>query len=281
MANARSLEYWELAVLCSAALVNRVAHSPVCNWMFACGCRSLWQGGWSSCNVHSHSNHRCPWCLPWLSPVTAGWFHLWRLDSSFDQAAKPAPALRHCDSQGAPSARPRARWAYLLMELSVGFVYALLFAYPDFVLYRPPLCQEGAKAGRPRCRTPLAPAPTVPLGDSSGLDLIPSVLLGSLGATLWAVAIRRASLRLCALAGWHVPEAPPRQAVQAAESAPPRVPSLALPQRLGQPRRRSPHGAARCSCCSQDGCPGSAGPSTPGEQEGCANLELLQLQLDR
>uniref|UniRef100_A0A7S4Q5P6 Uncharacterized protein n=1 Tax=Alexandrium monilatum TaxID=311494 RepID=A0A7S4Q5P6_9DINO len=171
--------------------------------------------------------------------------------------------------------------AYLLMELSVGFVYALLFAYPDFVLYRPPLCQEGAKAGRPRCRTPLAPAPTVPLGDSSGLDLIPSVLLGSLGATLWAVAIRRASLRLCALAGWHVPEAPPRQAVQAAESAPPRVPSLALPQRLGQPRRRSPHGAARCSCCSQDGCPGSAGPSTPGEQEGCANLELLQLQLDR
>ena len=33
----------------------------VCNWLFQCGCRSLWAGADAACNIHTAGRH-CPVC---------------------------------------------------------------------------------------------------------------------------------------------------------------------------------------------------------------------------
>jgi hypothetical protein len=34
----------------------------VCDWLFDCGCRSLWAGADSMCNVHIAGSRHCPIC---------------------------------------------------------------------------------------------------------------------------------------------------------------------------------------------------------------------------
>jgi hypothetical protein len=34
----------------------------VCDWIFDCGCRSLWAGADAMCNVHLANVHHCPIC---------------------------------------------------------------------------------------------------------------------------------------------------------------------------------------------------------------------------
>ena len=33
-----------------------------CNWIFQCGCRSLWSGADRMCNIHAAHGRHCPWC---------------------------------------------------------------------------------------------------------------------------------------------------------------------------------------------------------------------------
>jgi hypothetical protein len=34
----------------------------LCNWIFRCGCRSLWAGADVACNIHALHGPHCPWC---------------------------------------------------------------------------------------------------------------------------------------------------------------------------------------------------------------------------
>ena len=34
----------------------------VCDWIFGCGCRSLWAGADALCNVHLAASRHCPFC---------------------------------------------------------------------------------------------------------------------------------------------------------------------------------------------------------------------------
>lgn len=34
----------------------------VCGATFACGCRSLWNGAATACNIHNAGPPHCPWC---------------------------------------------------------------------------------------------------------------------------------------------------------------------------------------------------------------------------
>lgn len=34
----------------------------LCNLIFRCGCRSLWNGADAACNIHAAHGHHCPWC---------------------------------------------------------------------------------------------------------------------------------------------------------------------------------------------------------------------------
>ena len=33
-----------------------------CNWVFRCGCQSLWAGADAHCNIHAAAGHHCPFC---------------------------------------------------------------------------------------------------------------------------------------------------------------------------------------------------------------------------
>jgi hypothetical protein len=33
-----------------------------CNWVFRCGCASLWSGAADHCNIHMNGVHHCPFC---------------------------------------------------------------------------------------------------------------------------------------------------------------------------------------------------------------------------
>lgn len=43
----------------------------VCDWMFDCGCRSLWAGADALCNVHQAGVHHCPICSRGIVGYTA------------------------------------------------------------------------------------------------------------------------------------------------------------------------------------------------------------------
>jgi hypothetical protein len=53
------------AKFCAAALVTSVFFINFinfCNWIYRCGCRSLWAGADTHCNVHRAGVRGCPFC---------------------------------------------------------------------------------------------------------------------------------------------------------------------------------------------------------------------------
>lgn len=39
----------------------------LCDWIYDCGCRSLWNGAAEMCNIHDAGTPDCPWCSTgWL-----------------------------------------------------------------------------------------------------------------------------------------------------------------------------------------------------------------------
>eukprot|EP00929_Paragymnodinium_shiwhaense_P062220 TRINITY_DN31062_c0_g1_i2.p1 TRINITY_DN31062_c0_g1~~TRINITY_DN31062_c0_g1_i2.p1 ORF type:complete len:124 (-),score=9.35 TRINITY_DN31062_c0_g1_i2:476-847(-) len=81
----------DAGIVYAMAMVNRVLHSPMCDWMFKCGCKTLWNGGWSDCNIHNmHGNPRCPWCMPAFDGVS---FHLTAYPAEKTQTSWPSRNL--------------------------------------------------------------------------------------------------------------------------------------------------------------------------------------------
>ena len=46
-----------------SAVVTCVFLINFCAWIYQCGCRSLWAGGVSHCNIHTPGVKHCPWCI--------------------------------------------------------------------------------------------------------------------------------------------------------------------------------------------------------------------------
>ena len=42
----------------------------VCDWIFDCGCHSLWAGADALCNVHLANIHHCPFCSRGIAGYT-------------------------------------------------------------------------------------------------------------------------------------------------------------------------------------------------------------------
>ena len=49
--------------------VTLVFFVDLCDLVFDCGCRSLWNGAAAHCNIHHALPPHCPWCL---HPLTGG-----------------------------------------------------------------------------------------------------------------------------------------------------------------------------------------------------------------
>jgi hypothetical protein len=58
-----------VTALLVAAGLSGVFLIDLCNVVYACGCRSLWAGAASACNVAAADPPHCPWCV-------AGWWGL-------------------------------------------------------------------------------------------------------------------------------------------------------------------------------------------------------------
>jgi hypothetical protein len=51
------------AVLCGIALaLNSVLFINLCNLVYQCGCKSLWDGADEHCNIHAKHGRHCPFC---------------------------------------------------------------------------------------------------------------------------------------------------------------------------------------------------------------------------
>jgi hypothetical protein len=50
------------AIFLVAASVTAVFFIDFCNWIYACGCRSLWAGADAHCNIHQPGARHCPFC---------------------------------------------------------------------------------------------------------------------------------------------------------------------------------------------------------------------------
>jgi hypothetical protein len=50
------------AIFVAAASVTSLLFLDFCNWIFACGCRSLWAGADAHCNIHHVGAKHCPFC---------------------------------------------------------------------------------------------------------------------------------------------------------------------------------------------------------------------------
>ena len=57
----------------AAATLSTVFFIDFCNWVFQCGCRSLWAGADAACNIHTHGVRHCPWCSVGMSGGIALW----------------------------------------------------------------------------------------------------------------------------------------------------------------------------------------------------------------
>lgn len=51
-----------LLVFALAAGIASLLFIDLCDLLFDCGCRSLWNGAAESCNIHQADGPHCPWC---------------------------------------------------------------------------------------------------------------------------------------------------------------------------------------------------------------------------
>jgi len=49
--------------------ISSVFFIDVCDLVFDCGCRSVWAGASTACNIHHTAGPHCPWCA---HPLAAG-----------------------------------------------------------------------------------------------------------------------------------------------------------------------------------------------------------------
>jgi len=167
-------------VIYSWSILYVLLHNHICDLIFACGCPPIWSTVWT-CNILTPGpmNRRCPWCQPWFSPATEGWYHLYFFNSSFDQGGLSVLALYACP------------WGFKLIifiaiQVVVGKVYQIYTGYPYFLgMGELPLSPT------PSGTTTIAP----PSGDDSdgpsmwlnNFAFVRNVLLWSWGDVAWVL----------------------------------------------------------------------------------------------
>ena len=57
------LSWAKAAVFAAAAATACVFFIDWCDFLFRCGCESLWAAAAAHCNIHEASPPHCPWCI--------------------------------------------------------------------------------------------------------------------------------------------------------------------------------------------------------------------------
>jgi hypothetical protein len=73
------------------SIIALILVTPLCGFLFDCGCTWPWSGLDSECNFHQHDTvHKCPWCASWI----IGWFSVGvSIASGAFVVASPLPIL--------------------------------------------------------------------------------------------------------------------------------------------------------------------------------------------
>merc|ERR550519_74769 len=121
-------------------------------------------------------NKKCPWCRPWYSPATRGWYHLYALNSSFDQGGLSVLVLY-------ASPWKFKLFLFIALQVVVGKVYQIVCDYPYFLGW-------GELPLKPSLSTTTTPAPSS--GDDEfrwpdNLKFLPHILLWSWGDVVWVL----------------------------------------------------------------------------------------------
>lgn len=59
-------------LICAASLaVTGLFFIDFCNLVYGCGCRSLWAGAATHCNIYTPNVKHCPWCSRDWTPAIA------------------------------------------------------------------------------------------------------------------------------------------------------------------------------------------------------------------
>lgn len=82
-----SSKHW---VFFAAAAVTGIFFVDWCGVVFQCGCRSLWNGIATYCNIHAASGPHCPWCehpvlgggIAFGAAIAAQWFAVYKTATS-------------------------------------------------------------------------------------------------------------------------------------------------------------------------------------------------------
>lgn len=91
---------WALLI---SSLLMLIVITPLCGWLFQCGCDWPWQGLDSRCNYYQdHANYHCPWCASILvgvlmigfAVVSGLWFSMREFDFLLKRGSKSAVILR-------------------------------------------------------------------------------------------------------------------------------------------------------------------------------------------
>jgi len=61
------------ALALAAVTVTSVFFIDLCNWIYDCGCRSLWNGAAAHCNIPTLGAKHCPWCSMGIAGSGAVW----------------------------------------------------------------------------------------------------------------------------------------------------------------------------------------------------------------
>ena len=59
----KRISWAKIAVFAAASGVAYVFFIDWCDFIFDCGCRSLWAGAAEHCNIKNASPPHCPWCI--------------------------------------------------------------------------------------------------------------------------------------------------------------------------------------------------------------------------
>ena len=62
-----------LAIFFAASIVTSVLFINFCNFVYQCGCESLWAGAADHCNIHDPQSRHCPWCTIGTTGTAAIW----------------------------------------------------------------------------------------------------------------------------------------------------------------------------------------------------------------
>ena len=118
-------------------LLLAIFFTPLCGWLFRCGCTFLWSGASVHCSVHDPARADCPWCVMPFGHASSGTFGLVLKKLPFFMISFGLFGLSKLQARFYAD-RYWRQFCILLPEMLllagvIAWIYARLLNYPSFL----------------------------------------------------------------------------------------------------------------------------------------------------